>query len=241
MAWMINAVSWANLPEPQSAPPHRRVEDGPLCGLLTPADGLAGGLTPAQDRIDDPLAEALRHHDALVGAYAREQDVLPMRFGTCVDRPVDAQAVLSLHKTAFSKALTALAGRREITVCAVRSAPLPDEVPPTHGGRSYLAARLAARREADEAAQRINHFLYQAEVTLDPFGPRKRLDPRPDATLRLAAWTCLISLERIDEVAAAIDALNVDAHALGLAVTMSGPHAPFAFATFGTESEEAPQ
>lgn len=236
MTWLLNGIVWATEKRPLDAPKHERIAGARLCALMTNEDGFDKPEALDLGQIDAPIEGALRRHDALLQAYASEQDVLPMRFGLCLKSLQDAQIVLDRHGEEFKRALDALAGRREYTIRVTRAPGLEAArtraEAPQIGGRTYLANRLTERRDAEALRRRTDHFMSRVPVVLADFGVLRTVPKLPiGGSPRLAAWTCLIRLSRAEATCAAVATLNEEALSIGLTVTIAGPHAPFAFAT----------
>jgi len=230
---MLHGIAWTRPGPPDGAPPHERRPLETLCALLTPAGGLLdarpGGDCPIGD-LDDAVAAALRRHDALLGAYAEVQDVLPIRFGTCIARLDEAEQVLAAHGVAIADALRHLGGRREFTIRVLCLEPEAAAAQP-HDGQGYLAGRLAARNARQDKRRQIDNFLHRLAVGLGDVATLRSL-PRPAAPgHRIAAWSCLVRSDWVDRARDVLASMHHEAQTLRLSLTMTGPHAPYSFAT----------
>jgi hypothetical protein len=130
-------------------------DDGP--GTLPAAGGArlraatAGGLAaiwaPAADEAPAPpvTVDELRRHEAIVEALMADRDLLPLRFGSRVEDPTDAERLLQARHDELTRALARVRGTAEV---AVRVAAAPGA--PVDPARALAAVHrpLAARARA---------------------------------------------------------------------------------------------
>ncbi|MEM8595048.1 MAG: GvpL/GvpF family gas vesicle protein [Pseudomonadota bacterium] len=239
MAWMTHGVVWADRDVPEGLCPHHRVCHGRLAAVLTLAEdgALPDALNVAE--IDGGLAASIRRHDAVLSAYAATQDVLPFRFGVCVEEPADAKRLLEQSEDALTVALSELAGRKEYSVRVIVVPTERDDDPAASGGAAgYLGARLALRRTQDAARERAARFIALLQETLTAISLIKPLAALSGSPRRIAGWSCLMREKDFGQIAGPLDALREEAAQLGLAIRVTGPHAPFAFAAMPDMGQE---
>lgn len=209
-----------------------------MSALLSPYGASTFAMPVDPSKIGTDLAEVIRTHDALLGAYARTQDVLPLQLGTSVSDPDDASTLISRHHKAFSHVLTSLDGRAEYTVRLSRERQVTTAstlartgTAPETDGQNYLAKRLKERGAAEAARQQISVFVTRVRLALENGGVVSSLSgpcAHPD---RIAGWSCLMRPTAAAKAAMTLEQLRGTATELGLGISLSGPHAPFAFAT----------
>jgi hypothetical protein len=146
--------------------------------------------------------------------------VLPLRFGTQLEREDRLAAVLHERRAELMRALDRVRGRVEL---GLRAFPSPDsrtDTGPGEGtGRDYLLARAAQHRRADEAARYLHAPL--AELATES---RLREPPAPPAIL-VAAY--LVESDRAAEFCARADEL-AGRHD-DLQAVLTGPWPPYNF------------
>ncbi|MEL6998762.1 MAG: GvpL/GvpF family gas vesicle protein, partial [Pseudomonadota bacterium] len=182
---MLNGIAWAEPGRPDGAPDHNRVVKDRLCALVTRAHGLGDLL--ASRILDQSVEQDLRSYDGLLQSYADDQDVMPMRFGTCVATLDDVQDLLGRHEVTSTNWLRSFAGRREFAVRVQRETDPSLQVEPhADGGRSYLARQLASRKAVEQSRERTKQFLFRTQMTLERYGVLQKLAKVPSAEHRIA-------------------------------------------------------
>jgi gas vesicle protein GvpL/GvpF len=115
---------------------------GPPLPEATPLEsveacGLAALCAPATER--EVSADALWRHEELVEALMEERDLLPVRYGTCVDDAAAAARVLEEQHDRWSAALDRVRGAVELSLRVIGDAGGPES------GAEYLQSKAEVR------------------------------------------------------------------------------------------------
>lgn len=224
-------ASWSGRTVPDPTEPH----DHSQRGGEDPATAIAA------------LEPAVRTHEAVVEGLLGHGPLLPMRFGTVLQGPDNARALLDAHATDFRRQLEAVRNRREWGVkvrwhlrsaeaaAAASRRPGPDDGA-TEPGHSYLAARrreLAASAATARACEEQARVLAGILAALAPghwtIGqwPEKPGAPDDAPVVRILEGAFLVAKE---EEGRFIDCLEQHASAVdGLRAELSGPWPPYSF------------
>ncbi|MEU6244626.1 GvpL/GvpF family gas vesicle protein [Streptomyces sp. NPDC047024] len=229
------------------------VRGGGLAALVSavPADGFNAAGLAAQLEDLDRLERIARAHHAVVDAAFAETTVLPMRLATVYRDEVRVAGMLEERRLAFGELLDLLDGHVElgVKVYVVPHAAVPapasgePESAATTPGRAYLRRRRAQRDTARnvyrvatglaEAAAREAEALAAARVTHRP-QPGEWSDGRGE---NVANEAYLVPVGAVAEFRERLGALTRP----GVAVEVTGPWAPYSFATGATRTEAAEQ
>jgi hypothetical protein len=208
-------------PAAASPPPLRRGLGGAtLRGLES--DGLAAVFSRHRSLRPRPSPELVLAHERVVEAIMASGPVLPLRFGTQLEREERLAEVLDQRRDELLHALDRVRGHVELALRVFPSpGSNPDVGPGGRSGRAYLLARVAEHRRADEAAHHLHAPLAElASASL------VREHPAPPAVLAAAY---LVDGNRVADFRARAEQLAArqeDLHAV-----LTGPWPPYNFAT----------
>ncbi len=203
-------------------PPHRRIACEP--------DLVAIALDAPEDPGDNPEEAALGLavlQATILSVYAEAGDVLPVALGAAFSDPRALIAHLMLHADRIAAERGALAGSAEYVLAIDRRAPPPRAVPAS-GPSGYLRQRLAERNVRRDLEDDRRAFAATALAALRSAGAELAL-PRTPAPTVLLSVSALLPRPAVAKVADALADMATKAAALGLAMRMIGPCAPFSF------------
>ncbi|WP_330238612.1 GvpL/GvpF family gas vesicle protein [Streptomyces sp. NBC_00525] len=227
------------------------VTAGGLCALVSrvPAETFGtSGLTAQLEDLERLEALARVHHAVVDAAFA-EAPVLPMRLATVYLDDAGVAGTLLRRREEFDDLLGRLEGHVELGLKVyadprTADAPAPDPAATTTGagaGRAYLRQRQASRRSGRDAhraasdlvdrAARLTRDIAAARVVHRP--QQGRLAARPGVNVANEAY--LVPRSRAGELRRALTGL-ADGVA-GVAVEVTGPWAPYSFATAPSAQE----
>ena len=193
------------------------------------------------------LEEIARAHHHVIEEIAAHTTVLPLRLATVYLDDDRVRAVLDARHDAFRERLSQLAGRLEWGVKLYVDTPAaPPTAPPQDlgPGRAYLHHRRAEQdlrqagfRAAQTAAERIDaaarlHAVDRVRHRVQ----QGELAPGPGTNVTNDAY--LVETEHADAFHAAVVRSTDDL--LGVRVDITGPWAPYSFATPHQDEESAP-
>jgi gas vesicle protein GvpL/GvpF len=180
-------------------------------------DGLAAVYAPAGD--GEVTAEALWRHEEIVETLMADRDLLPVRYGTRLEDPAAAEAVLRERRDELGAALERVRGAVEVSVRAVTpcapEGPLPDA---SMSGAEYLRAKVGAESAHDEAVRDLHEplaGLARHAVTRPP---------RPSEALRAAYLVDREAVERFTMAVAGLERAHPEHRVL-----CTGPWPPYSF------------
>jgi hypothetical protein len=193
--------------------------------------GLAAVYTRHRSLRPRPTPELVVEHERVVEAIMARGPVLPLRFGTQLEREDELSAVLAERRDELVRLLARVRGRTELGLRVIpehSDAEHPDPQHPDAGslavessGSGYLLARVRAHRRAQQAIREIHVPLAELAVA-----SRIREPPRAPAVL-VAAY--LVDSERVAEFQLRADELARGQSPTQMMVT--GPWPPYSFAT----------
>jgi hypothetical protein len=198
--------------------------------------GLAAVYTRHRSLRPRPTPELVVEHERVVEAIMARGPVLPLRFGTQLEREDELSAVLAERGDELVRLLARVRGRTELGLRVIpehsdaehSDAEHSDAEHPDAGslaiessGSGYLLARVRAHRRAQQAIREIHVPLAELAVA-----SRIREPPRAPAVL-VAAY--LVDSERVAEFQLRADTLARGQSAMQMMVT--GPWPPYSFAT----------
>lgn len=222
----------------EGAPVRRVVADG-LAAVVSSVDAERFGEEALRRSLEDLqwLEKVARSHHEVVASLARSGPVAPVRMATVYLDDQNVRALLHDRASALHRALDRVRGRSEWGVKAY-AVPAPeaddrDEADGAKPGTSYLMRRRAERDraagglraavEAADAVHRVISDLADATRRYEPQDPR--LSGRREQMVLNAAYL-------VDEAgAAAVRRLVEDRDMPELRLELTGPWAPYSFAT----------
>jgi hypothetical protein len=225
---MSRLYLYAIVGQASGAPPGLGLRAEPL-SLVTA--GAVVAVVGAMDEAPAAAADALRGHDAVVRRLAEiNEAILPARFGT-IDESTALREWLDTSADGLAGALRLVAGREQMTL-HVFDGETPAPGPPieeTADGTSLGpgARYLAERRRHRQHTERLPE-LAPLRARLDPLVRAERVEPRAVPPLRASVYHLI---ER-GHSAAYREAVETNpALVVGVRLRVSGPWAPYAFAS----------
>jgi Gas vesicle synthesis protein GvpL/GvpF len=187
-------------------------------------DGVTAVVSALTRPVEASAQAAVRHGSVVDAVAARNDAVLPARFGTAfADEDALAAAVVSRSDELRTR-LEHVRGCVELGVRARWDAePAGETAEPPTTGREYLRARYARYARARELADRVHPPL--AELSRDT----RRVDGLATGGSVRAAY--LVPDDAVDAFRARVEALE-RAHP-GITLVCTGPWPPYSFATLG--------
>jgi hypothetical protein len=168
-----------------------------------------------------PTPQLVLAHERVVEAVMARGAVLPLRFGTELEREEELAAVLSSRREELLQSLERVRGKAELGVRMIPEHPDPGSRAAEPTGRGYLLARVREHHHDQQAIREVHGALVAlsaASCIRDP--------PRPPAIL-VASY--LVDSERIAEFRRQADQVARDQS--GVRVMVTGPWPPYSFAT----------
>ncbi|GEL17588.1 GvpL/GvpF family gas vesicle protein [Pseudonocardia asaccharolytica] len=223
----------------------RAVGSGALAAVASSVDAGEFGEDALRHNLEDLgwLADTARAHHAVVDTVARHHPIAPVRLATVYLDDANVRALLDERAAAFTAALERVRGRTEWGVKAFAAPqaaeepqaaepqpPAPSEAGP---GTAYLMRRRAARnraaesrRSAADAASRLHEELAGLAVANRRYPPQ---DPQLTGSRDEMVLNAAYLVENAGE--AAVRRLVEERGAPGLRLQLTGPWAPYSFAT----------
>ncbi|MEU1370589.1 GvpL/GvpF family gas vesicle protein [Streptomyces sp. NPDC005803] len=224
--------------------PLRPVGGGGLCALVSsvPADTFSEQGLSAQMEDLERLEAVARAHHAVVDAAFAETSVLPMRLATVYLGDARVADMLVRQRSEFQELLGRLEGHVELGVkvyadpgAATTPAPAASPSAKAGSGRAYLRQRQAQQRTSQDAyrvasdlaarAVRLAESVAASRVVHRP--QQGQLASRPGVNVANEAY--LVPREHTDQLSRELSALADGTP--GVAVEVTGPWAPYSFAT----------
>ena len=219
-------------PVPPDAPPHVQLAAGGLVALASPAPDATAAFGSAEGAMQGAL-----HHDRLLGAYARQVDVVPVCFGSVFSAEATLSRAVEDGAAAWRDLLDRLRGLREFALTVdVDGQPSPRlAVDPAAGGRAFLAAKRAGvrQRQSVEEQRRILCARLRSRLV----ARAARVEERPPAPGRLAGLSLLAPAAAHETIAGLVAEVSMSAGHLGLAMRLTGPMPPYSFCDLPAEVE----
>jgi hypothetical protein len=208
--------------EPAAAAPtlRRRGLGGATLRALE-RNGLAAVYSRHRSLRPRPVPELVFAHERVVEAMMAQGAVLPLRFGTQLEREEMLEAVLAARRDELLRSLERVRGMSELGIRMIPERPSSGlrAVEPT--GRGYLLARVRAHRRYQQAIGEVHVPLAALSAA-----SRIREPPRPPAIL-VAAY--LVDSKQVATFRLRADELAHRQAAMQVMVT--GPWPPYSFAT----------
>jgi Gas vesicle synthesis protein GvpL/GvpF len=208
------------LPATATPPPPRRGLGGAILRRLQ-SDGLAAIYSRHRALRLRPSAELVLIHERVVETIMESGPVLPLRFGTQLEREERLAELLDRRRYELLRALERVRGHVELglRVFSGNGLNAAESGASERTGRDYLLARAAEQQRSDEAAQHLHAPL--AELAS---ASRMREHTTPPTVL-VAAY--LVDIEQVSEFRARADELA--RHYQHLQAVLTGPWPPYNF------------
>jgi hypothetical protein len=189
--------------------PLRRVEAGELAGLVS-----EHAVAPELDE------EVLWAHEQVVEELMSLATILPLRFGSSVERAEALIAMMAERREEFLASLERVRGAVEISVRAELPAPGTEDPPPRPtSGTDYLLQRAERERRERDAVELVHRPLAAlARCCMPPVSP---IDPRQFK----AAY--LVEERSVEEFGNRVGELNAGLE--DVRVSCTGPWPPYSF------------
>lgn len=189
--------------------PLRRIESGDLAGLVS-----EHAVVPELDE------EVLWAHEQVVEELMSLATILPLRFGSSVERAGALITMMEERREEFLESLERVRGAVEISVRGELPAPRGEDPPPRPGsGTAYLLQRAERERREKDAAELVHRPLAAlARCCLPPVSPR---NPRQFKAAYLVEETGVEEFgNRVGELNAGLEDVRV---------SCTGPWPPYSF------------
>jgi hypothetical protein len=160
------------------------------------------------------------HHERVVETIMANGTVLPLRFGTQLEREEQLAAQLAARHDELSRSLERVRGKAELGVRMIPKRPVSDRRAVETTGRGYLLARVRAHRRYQQAIREVHAALLALSRA-----SCIRQSQKPPAVL-VAAY--LFDSERVAEFRRQADQLA--RRQPGMKVIVTGPWPPYSFA-----------
>jgi hypothetical protein len=192
--------------------PLRRIKSGELAGLVS-----------EHPVAPEPDEEVLWAHEQIVEDLMSSATILPLRFGSSVERSEDLIAMLAERREEFMDALERVRGAVELSVRAELPVVSPAEgsSPRPRSGTAYLMERAEQERRGRSAVELVHRPL--AALARHSVAPVGTHDPHQFK----AAY--LVDAERVEDFGSRVGELNTDLG--GTRVSCTGPWPPYSFVT----------
>ncbi|MEU2549571.1 GvpL/GvpF family gas vesicle protein [Streptomyces roseolus] len=231
----------------------RLVAGGGLVALVSAVPAAAFDEEPLRRRLErlPGLEELARAHHAVVDAAFAWAPVLPLRLATVYTDEERVRGMLLAHRDAFTEMLTWLDGHVELGLkvfvdpAAASSAAPPSPEPasePTSPGREYLLRRRRQRRGTEDlwrAAEAVTGQVTRAvqdTVRAAVAHPAQQGELSAGRGVNVANHACLVPANAEARFRAEAEAAG--SGVTGVRVEVTGPWAPYSFASPVTEGGE---
>lgn len=167
-----------------------------------------------------PSRELILSHEHVLETMMARGPVLPLRFGTQLERPEHLASALEERREEMVQALERVRGHAELAVRAIPTDPFPSRAAAREGhGRRYLLARV----EEHHRAERVTRDLHAPLAALASESIlREHVEP---PAIMVAAY--LVPTDAVPAFRASAERLAADQHELRVVVT--GPWPPYNF------------
>jgi hypothetical protein len=167
-----------------------------------------------------PLPKLVFGHERVVEAIMAGGAVLPLRFGTQLEREGELEEVLSARHDELRRSLERVRGKVELAVRIFAERARPGRGMMESTGRGYLLARVDAHR-------RYEHVSREVHAALVPLSAASRVrQPRSPQAILAAAY--LVESDQVDHFRRQADRLGC--RHLGTQIMLTGPWPPYNFA-----------
>lgn len=189
--------------------PLQRIEGGELAALVSEH--------PVAPELDE---EVLWEHEQVVEELMSLATILPLRFGSSVERADALIAMMAERREEFLEALDRVRGAVELSVRAELPPPRVEDPPPrARSGTEYLMQRAEHERREREAVELVHRPLAAlAKCSIPPVGPH---DPRQFKAAYLVEEAGVEAFgSRVSELNAGLEDVRV---------SCTGPWPPYSF------------
>ncbi|MFJ8666144.1 GvpL/GvpF family gas vesicle protein [Streptomyces sp. NPDC093600] len=229
-------------------------DGGGLVALVSsvPADVFGESALRAQMEDLGRLEEIARAHHAVIDAAFAETVVLPLRLATVYLDERRVVAMLTEQRLPFERLLAELDGHVELGVkvyadpaaVSTLTAPTPPEAPaaPASPGRAYLARRRAQRRGTQDLYRAAGDIAAEARSVAESLSRARAVHRPQQGELsrhrgeNVSNEAYLVATEDADRFRERVGDLAL--RAPGVHVEVTGPWAPYSFATAETGGDE---
>lgn len=192
------------------------------------------------------LEEVARAHHGVVDEVALRAVTVPLRLATVYRGDERVRRILQEHGETFDTTLTELAGRVEVGLkvyaeadTRAASSPAPQTSTQESPGKAYLRRRREQRNRRDDTWQKAARLCDRADEVASGLA-RARVQHQPqNAALSAASGenvmnnAYLVDQERVSDFFETVEELSSQAPE-GTRIEVSGPWAPYSFATVNT-------
>ena len=189
--------------------PLQRIESRPLAGI-------ASEHAAAPELVEDVLWA----HEQVVEELMSSATILPLRFGTSVERAESLIAMMAERREEFLESLESVRGAVEISVRAELPAPAAENPPPRpRSGTAYLMALAERERREREAAELVHQPLAALAKHCVP--------PVPTGDPRQVKAAYLVESSQVEAFRDRVGELNDGLEEVRVSCT--GPWPPYSF------------
>lgn len=184
--------------------------------------GLAAVYSCHRSLRPQPSRELILSHEHVVEAMMTRGPVLPLRFGTQLERPEHLASALEARREEMMQALERVRGKVELAVRVIPTHSLRTRAAVGEGyGRRYLLARVEEHQRAEQVARDLHDPLASlaSESIL-----RERVEP---PAIMVGAY--LVPTHAVPAFRASVERVAADNR--DLRVVLTGPWPPYNFAT----------
>lgn len=238
--------------------PVTAIAEGELCALASPVPLAVFGEAPLRRQLEEIrwVERVARAHDGVLTDALACEAVLPLRMCTIFTRADAVRAWLARDRGPLLAALARLRGRAEWSVkVRVDLARLEAKVgaaagaPPRSDGEGDAGRAFFARKRAERAVRQ--RALALATTVVDELHgrlcavasaarllppQRRELSRLPGTMVHNGAY--LVARDQVAGFSAVVSALAARHHGAGFEIDVSGPWAPYNFASTGAASDE---
>ena len=183
--------------------------------------GLAAVFSRHRSLRPSPTPELLFAHERVVEAIMERGAVMPLRFGTELEREDQLEALLAARRDELLRSLERVRGKAELGIRLIPEGETLRRRPVEPTGRDYLLARVSADRLYHDAIREVH-------ATLAPLSTASRVrQPRTPPAILAASY--LVDSARVAEFREQADRLA--RRQAGMKVLVTGPWPPYSFAT----------
>jgi Gas vesicle synthesis protein GvpL/GvpF len=184
-------------------------------------EGLAAIYSRHRSLRPRPEPKLVLDHERVVEAIMARGAVLPLRFGTQLEREQELEAVLAARRDELLRSLERVRGKVEVGVRVIAPRPSTDAPDDEVTGRDYLLARVQAHRRDRQAIRELHPPLVSLSEA-------SCVRPSPSGRA-IFAGAYLVASDRVDEFRRR--AAELAGRQAGIRVAVTGPWPPYSFAT----------
>jgi Gas vesicle synthesis protein GvpL/GvpF len=184
-------------------------------------EGLAAIYSRHRSLRPRPVPKLVLDHERVVEAIMFRGAVLPLRFGTQLEREEELEAVLAARRDELLRSLERVRGKVEMGLRVIPQLPSPGSDAVEATGRGYLLARVRAHRRDRQAIRE----LHPALVSMSEASCIRQ--PQSGRAIFVAAY--LVDSHRV--AAFRLQADELARRQVGMQAIVTGPWPPYSFAT----------